>query len=40
LDFGNDTVTLIGQTTSFTETIKNDIHQVKLGVNYRFGGLY
>ena len=40
LDFGNDTVTLAGPTTSFTETIKNDIHQVKLGVNYRFGGLY
>ncbi len=40
LDFGNDTVTLAGPTTSFTENIKNDIHQVKLGVNYRFGGLY
>ena len=42
LDFGNDTVTLSGPLTgtSFTENIKNNISQVKVGVNYRFGGLY
>ena len=42
LDFGSDNVTLIAPitSTSFAENIKNDIHQVKLGVNYRFGGWY
>jgi hypothetical protein len=42
LDFGNDTVTLSGPLTgtSFTENIKNNICQVKVGLNYRFGGLY
>jgi outer membrane immunogenic protein len=40
LDFGNDNVTLIGPITSFAENINNDIHQVKLGVNYRFGAWY
>ena len=40
VDFGNENVTLVGPITSFAENIKNDIHQVKLGVNYRFGGWY
>lgn len=36
LDFGDESVSLVGPTASFTENIRNDIHQVKLGVNYRF----
>jgi outer membrane immunogenic protein len=38
LDFGNDQITFVGATGPFLENVDNEIHQVKLGVNYRFGG--
>lgn len=35
LDFGTNTLTFTGATGAFVENIKDEIHQVKVGVNYR-----
>jgi outer membrane immunogenic protein len=42
IDFGTKTVTFpdIPTATGFPEGLKNTINEVKVGVNYRFGGPY